>query len=136
MSNIDPSFGRDAELYEYATSDLSVEEQLAGGASVDDLVAAGVLYDDYDPDNDPAYDFTPEPPKREIPVGSGMSDEEFETYKRTAFRYSNMAKEYRKQSGQLRAKGIKVDSLEFRAFTEEFQKNAERLTENASDTAI
>ncbi|NJM99192.1 MAG: hypothetical protein HC800_20485, partial [Phormidesmis sp. RL_2_1] len=42
-----PIIGRDAELHQYATSDLSVEEQLAGGASVDDLVAAGVLYDAY-----------------------------------------------------------------------------------------
>ena len=58
--------GRAAELNEYATNDLSVEENLAGGASVDDLVAAGVLSDDYDPDNDPAYDFTPEPTAEEI----------------------------------------------------------------------
>ena len=78
MSDVDPSFGRDAELHQYAISDLSVEEQLAGGASVDDLVAAGVLYDDYDPDNDPAYDFTPLPPKKEIPEGPPMSEEEFE----------------------------------------------------------
>lgn len=59
-------------------SGLSVEEQLAAGASVDDLVTAGVLYDDYDPDNDPAYFFTPLRPKREIPVGPPVSDKEFE----------------------------------------------------------
>ena len=78
MSKADPSFGRDAELHEYATSDLSVEEQLAGGASVDDLVAAGVLYDDYDPDNDPAYNFTPLEPVEEISEGIPMSEEEFQ----------------------------------------------------------
>lgn len=82
MSKADPSFGRDAELHEYAVSDLSVEEQLAGGASVDDLIAAGVLYDDYDPDNDPAYFFTPLPTAEEIErdrvKASPMSKEEFE----------------------------------------------------------
>ncbi|WP_121971121.1 hypothetical protein [Leptolyngbya sp. BC1307] len=78
MSDVDPSFGRDADLHQYATSDLSVEEQLASGASVDDLVAAGVLYDDYDPDNDPDYDFTPLEPVEEIPEGPPMSDEEFQ----------------------------------------------------------
>ena len=77
MSQVDPSFGRDAELHEYATSDLSVEEQLAGGASVDDLVEAGVLQDDYDPDNDPDYFFTPEPPA-ERTSGLEMSKERFE----------------------------------------------------------
>ena len=78
MSDIDPSFGRDAELHQYAISDLSVEEQLASGASVDDLVAAGVLNDDYDPDNDPAYDFTPLPEEGRIPEGPGMSKERFD----------------------------------------------------------
>lgn len=84
MSDIDPSFGRDAELHRYATSDLSVEEKLAGGASVDDLISAGVLYDDYDPDNDPAYFFTPLPTEEEIARDRAeaskvppMSDEEF-----------------------------------------------------------
>ncbi|CAN5754776.1 hypothetical protein BH23CYA1_BH23CYA1_20150 [soil metagenome] len=77
MSDVDPSFGRDAELHQYATSDLSVEEQLASGASVDDLVAAGVLYDDYDPDNQEEYVFTPLP-EREIPSGTGMSKERFD----------------------------------------------------------
>lgn len=56
-----------------SSSDLSVEEKLAGGASVGDLVSAGVLHDDY-----PAgHDFTevPEPQKYD---GPPMSDEEFE----------------------------------------------------------
>ena len=78
MSDIDPSFGRDADLHQYAISDLSVEEQLASGASVDDLVAAGVLYDDYDPDNQEEYDFTPLEPVEEIPEGPPMSEEAFE----------------------------------------------------------
>ena len=78
MSQVDPSFGRDAELHEYATSDLSVEEQLAGGASVDDLVEAGVLQDDYDPDNDPDYFFTAEPPAEKPTSGLEMSQERFE----------------------------------------------------------
>lgn len=78
MSNVDPSLGKDAELHQYATSDLSVEEKLASGASVDDLVAAGVLHDDYDPDNDPAYDFTPMEPAEVVLQGPGMTEEEFE----------------------------------------------------------
>ncbi len=59
-------------------SGLSIEEQLAAGASVDGLIVAGVLYDDYDPDNDPAYDFTPLESLEEIPAGPPMSKEEFE----------------------------------------------------------
>lgn len=80
MSKADPSFGRDAELHEYAVSDLSVEEQLAGSAGVDDLIAAGVLYDDYDPDNDPDYSFNPLPPKQEIPEGPPMSEGEIKEW--------------------------------------------------------
>ena len=83
---VDPLVSRAAELNEYSASDLSVEEQLAGGASVDDLIAAGVLYDDYDPDNDPAYSFTPLPTEEEmaaqraaIPKGPPMSDAEFQS---------------------------------------------------------
>ena len=107
MSDVDPSFGRDAELHRYAISDLSVEEQLAGGASVDDLVAAGVLYDDYDPDNDPAYDFTPLPPKKEIPEGPPLSEEDFEAAKKRIFKYSNMAAEFRKQAAHQRSERLK-----------------------------
>lgn len=77
MSKADPSFGRDAELHEYAISDLSVEEQLAGGASVDDLVAAGVLYDDYDPDNNPNYLFSSAAIKKDSSEGLSVSEEEF-----------------------------------------------------------
>ncbi|MEO1792683.1 MAG: hypothetical protein AAFR25_10720 [Cyanobacteria bacterium J06629_19] len=76
MSNLDPSLGKDAELHQYVISDLSVEEKLASGASVGDLVAAGVLQDDYDPDSE-EYDFTPLEPVEEIPEGPGISDEEF-----------------------------------------------------------
>ena len=77
MSDIDPSFGRDAELHQYAISDLSVEEQLAGGASVDDLVAAGVLHDE-----DQRTDF-PSPIRLEdITHASGapMSEEEIKEW--------------------------------------------------------
>ena len=77
MSDIDPSFGRDAELHRYATSDLSVEEQLASGASVDDLVAAGVLYDDYDPDNDPNCLFLAAAVKKDKQKRPSVSEEEF-----------------------------------------------------------
>ncbi|MEL6601712.1 MAG: hypothetical protein AAFP20_00620 [Cyanobacteria bacterium J06614_10] len=114
MSNVDPSLGRDAELHQYATSDLSVEEKLASGASIDDLVAAGVLHDDYDP-NSEEYDFTPLPPERDIPEGSSVSDEEFDARMNASLRYCNMAAEYRKKAARLRA---------------------ERLKENASDTAV
>jgi hypothetical protein len=68
-----------------SVSDLSIEERLAAGASVDDLVAAGVLYDDYDPDNDPDYFFAPLPTEDEIAKDRAeaskctpMSEEEFE----------------------------------------------------------
>ena len=47
-AQFDPSFGRDAELQEIATSDLSVEELMAGGADVDALIEAGVVDDEED----------------------------------------------------------------------------------------
>ena len=104
MSNVDPSFGKDAELHQYATSDLSVEEKLASGASVDDLVAAGVLQDDYDPDSE-EYDFTPSPPERHPSEGSPVSDEEFEARINASLRYCNMATEYRKNASRRRLMG-------------------------------
>ncbi|EDX82764.1 hypothetical protein S7335_1067 [Synechococcus sp. PCC 7335] len=61
---VNPLHGRAAELNEYATSDLSVEEQLAGGASIDDLVDAGVLDDDIDRDSN--HEFTPMPTEEEM----------------------------------------------------------------------
>ena len=104
---VDPLAGRAAELNEYATSDLSVEEQLAGGASVDDLVAAGVLYDDYDPDNDPAYLFTPERSLEEIaaqraaaPKKPPMSDAEFKARMNAVCRYSRTAAKHREEVNQ------------------------------------
>ncbi len=63
-------------LQELSSSDLSVEEKLASGASISDLISAGVLHDDY-----PAgHDFTQE---REVAEeekydGPPPSDEEFE----------------------------------------------------------
>ena len=72
-------------LQELSSSDLSVEEKLASGASVDDLISAGVLYDDYDPDNDPAYFFTSLPTPEEMAARKAraseappMSEEQFE----------------------------------------------------------
>lgn len=104
---VNPLVGRAAELHEYTTSDLSVSEQLAGGASVDDLIAAGVLYDDYDPDNDPAYSFTPKPTAEEMarreantPQGPPMSDEEFQADMAAFFKYSIMAEQQRKELNQ------------------------------------
>ena len=105
---VDALAGRAVEPNEYAMSDLSVEEQLAGGASVDDLIAAGVLYDDYDPDNDPAYSFTPAPTAEEIakqreavPDSSPpMSEEEFDALMESSSRYSRLAAEYRKQANR------------------------------------
>lgn len=50
---------------ELSSSGLTVEEQLAGGATVGDLISAGVLYDDY-----PAgCDFTEEvpAPRQDLP---------------------------------------------------------------------
>ena len=101
---VDPLASRAAELNEYAMSDLSIEEQLAGGASVDDLIAAGVLYDDYDPDNDPTYSFTPARSLEEIAAeakqahkASPMSDAEFEERMNTVLRYNKMAAEHRKE---------------------------------------
>ena len=104
---VDPLVGRAAELNEYATSDLSVEENLASGASVDDLVAAGVLYDDYDPDNNPVYSFTPERSLEEIaaeakeaPKASKMSEEEFQAKLREHFKHGRMAEEHRKEANR------------------------------------
>ena len=103
----DSLVGRVAELNEYAMSDLSVEEQLAGGASVDDLITAGVLYDDYDPDNDPAYSFTPAPTaeemdkQRELALNAPpVSEEEFKAQLESFTQYSKMAAEYRKQANR------------------------------------
>ena len=61
VKKVKPLAGRTAELAAYAASDLSVEEQLSGGASVDSLIAAGVLYDDVHEDED--HMFTPAPTK-------------------------------------------------------------------------
>ena len=63
-------------LHELSSSDLSIEEKLASGASISDLISAGVLHDDY-----PAgYDFTEgeEVVEEEKYNGPPMSDEEFE----------------------------------------------------------
>ena len=102
---VDPLIGRAAELNEYATSDLSVEENLASGASVDDLVAAGVLYDDYDPDNDSGYDFTPERSLEEIAAedeavssAPSMSKEEAIADVQEYFRRDRLAAEHRKEA--------------------------------------
>ncbi|MGC1527444.1 MAG: hypothetical protein WA783_15470 [Phormidesmis sp.] len=104
---VDPLIGRAAELNEYATSDLSVEENLASGASVDDLVAAGVLYDDYDPDNNPAYSFTPRPTEAEMAAQREaatkkppMSDAEFKALLESSSRYSRLAEEHRKETNR------------------------------------
>ena len=109
MSQVDPSFGRDAELHEYATSDLSVEEQLAGGASVDDLVEAGVLQDDYDPDNDPDYFFTTEPPERAFTPGPPMPKEEFKALLEVgnSFEYCGMAADFRRKAAQCRTERLR-----------------------------
>jgi hypothetical protein len=126
-------------------SDLSIEERLAAGASVDDLVAAGVLYDDYDPDNDPDYFFTPLRPVEEFTPGPPMPDEEFEARMNKSLRFFKLASEFRKESVRLQAEGVKVGSPRFIVFTEEFKKKAEilraeklaeKLAENASDTAL
>lgn len=64
---------RGDSLQELSSSDLSVEELLAGGADVGDLVSAGVLHDDY-----PAgHDFTEEIPEPQTYDGLPMSNEEF-----------------------------------------------------------
>ena len=104
---VDPLIGRAAELNEYATSDLSVEENLASGASVDDLVAAGVLYDDYDPDNNPVYSFAPLPTEEEMAAQKEaatkkppMSDAEFKARMNAVCRYSRMAAEHRKEANR------------------------------------
>ena len=62
-------------LQELSSSDLSVEEKLASGASVSDLISAGVLHDDY-----PAgHNFTEEEEvAEEKDDGPPMSDEEFD----------------------------------------------------------
>ncbi len=102
-SKVNPLSGRIAELSALATSDLSVEEQLSGGASTDELIAAGVLYDDYDPENDPAYDFTPLPTEEEMAARRAsvapsppVSDEEFQEDMRELTKYSRMSAEHRK----------------------------------------
>ena len=104
---VDPLVSRATDLNEYSASDLSVEEQLAGGASVDNLIAAGVLYDDYDPDNDPAYSFTPLPTEEEmaaqraaIPEGPPISDAEFQEQMREYSKYDKMAAEHRKEANR------------------------------------
>lgn len=104
---VNPLVGRAAELHEYATSDLSVEEQLSGGASVDDLISSGVLYDDYDPDNDPAYSFTPLPTAEEMakrkakaPKGAAISEAEFQAQMKDYFKHGRMAAEYRKEASK------------------------------------
>lgn len=94
MTHFDPSFGRDAEMHQYATSDLSVEEQLASGASVDDLISAGVLYDDYDPAD---YDYTPLEPVQAVTAGPPMPEEEFRAFMDSLFPYARKAAEYRKK---------------------------------------
>ncbi|PZO18176.1 MAG: hypothetical protein DCF25_10120 [Leptolyngbya foveolarum] len=96
---VNPLLGRAAELNEYATSDLSVEESLAGGASVDDLIAAGVLYDDYDPENNSKYCFTPEETLEEIPDGPPLPEEEFQVLLNFSFRHSSKT---RKKSNRSR----------------------------------
>lgn len=70
------------ELSALSSSDLSVEEKLAAGASASDLVSAGVLHDDY-----PAgHKFTTEEEvaEREKQFASlpPLSDEEIELLKR------------------------------------------------------
>ena len=105
--SVAPLIGRAAELNEYATSDRSVEEQLSGGASVDDLIAAGILYDDYDPDNDPAYSFTPLPTEEEMAARRAavtkkppMSDAEFKARMNAVCRYSRIAAEHRQETNR------------------------------------
>ena len=72
---IDPTFGEDTQQQALATSDLSVEELLAGGADVDELVSAGVLEDD-----DQNTDFAEvDPEAGKYKGGPVMSDEEFDT---------------------------------------------------------
>jgi hypothetical protein len=141
MSTLEPPVGRDAYLDELSSSDLSVEELLASGADVGDLVSAGVLYDDYDPDNDPDYFFTPLRPVEEFTPGPPMSDEEFKVWMNKSFRFFNLAEEFKKESARLRAKGITVGSPEFTAFAEEFKEKAarlraEKLAENASNNPV
>jgi hypothetical protein len=77
MSTLEPPVGRDAYLDELSRSDLSVEELLASGADVGDLVLAGVVYDDY-----PAgHEFTEEVPEEEAYDGPPRSQEEIELLK-------------------------------------------------------
>ena len=98
---VSPLVGRAAELDQYATSDLSVEESLASGASVDDLVAAGVLYDDYDSDDNSAYSFTPEPTIEEYMPEPPIPEEEFKAQMKEATKYSRLAAEHRKEANRL-----------------------------------
>lgn len=63
---------RDDYLDNLSSSDLSVEELLASGADVGDLVSAGVLHDDY-----PAgHDFTEEEPEPQKYDGPPRTEEE------------------------------------------------------------
>ena len=139
MSNVDPLLGRDAELHHYATSDLSVEEQLASGASVDDLVAAGVLYDDYDPDNNPAYFFTPLEPVEQIPEGPPVPDEEFEARMNAISALSNLAKECQARCRDERR--LNGDASDVSHIVKEYKGKiaklrAAKLNRHASDTAV
>lgn len=104
---VNPLVGRAAALHEYSTSDLSVEEQLAGGASVDDLISAGVLYDDYDPENNPAYDFTSRLTvveiaalQKRVPQAPPVSDEEFQADMQAHTKYSRLATEFRRNANR------------------------------------
>lgn len=62
------------------TTDGTVEEQLAAGASVDDLIASGALYDDYDPTSDD-YDFTPLPSEEDQTPERTRSREEIDAWR-------------------------------------------------------
>ena len=64
-------------LQALSSSDLSVEEKLASGASISDLISAGVLHDDY-----PAgHDFTEEVVEEEEYDGPPMSQEDIDSLK-------------------------------------------------------
>ncbi|MEL7227690.1 MAG: hypothetical protein AAGL17_23390, partial [Cyanobacteria bacterium J06576_12] len=70
-----------------------------------DLVAAGVLHDDYDPDSDLAYDFTPARSLEEIIAedeavseSPSMSREEALTDAHEYFRRVRMSAKFRKQA--------------------------------------
>lgn len=79
------SVSGDGYLGELSSSGLTVEEQLAGGATVGDLISAGVLHDDY-----PAgCDFTEEVPEPQKYDGPPMSEEEFEYHMAIAEWYNS-----------------------------------------------